>query len=90
VPPTVIRVPTLNDSKEDFERLFKIWFQTNGAYRNIHFDFSQCNFLRPNAVAFIGGLARQIQSRAGRVVFDWESFTNEKVLKNLIKNRIAA
>jgi hypothetical protein len=87
---TVIQIPTLNDSKEDFEGLFEIWSQTNGFYRNIRFDFSQCNFLRPNAVAFIGGMARQIQSRAGSVVFDWESFTNEKVLKNLIKNRFAA
>ncbi len=87
---TVIRVPTLGDSAEDFERLFAIWAQSNHSYSNIRFDFSQCHFLRPNAVAFMGGLSRQIQSRAGTVVFDWESFTHKKVLDNLVENRFAA
>lgn len=86
----VIQIPTLNDSRKDFEHLFEIWVQSNRSYSNVRFDFSECEFLRPNAVAFIGGLARQIQSRAGKVVFDWDSFTNDKVLKNLIKNRFAA
>ncbi len=86
---TTIRVPSLNDSGEDFERLFDIWTQTDGSYRDIRFDFSRCRFLRPNAVAFLGGLARQIQSRAGKVVFDWESFANPKVLQNLKRNRFA-
>lgn len=84
-----ISIPTLNDSREDFEYLFEIWSQTKGVNCNILLNFSQCDFLRPNAVAFIGGLARQIESRGGNVIFDWESFTNEKVLNNLKKNHFA-
>lgn len=85
-----IPIPTLNDAPEDFDRLFTIWAQTNNYNINIRFDFSQCNFLRPNAVAFIGGLARKIQSQSRTVVFDWNSFTHKDVLKNLMRNVFAS
>ncbi|MCI0514979.1 ATP-binding protein [candidate division KSB1 bacterium] len=52
-------------------------------------DFSQCDFLRPNAIVFLGGLARLIESRFGVVVFDWNSLTSDRVRTNLMQNGFA-
>jgi len=65
----VIQIPILNDRPHDFARLFGIWSEASD-YSNIRFEFSRCNFLRPNAVAFLGGLARLIESQSGSVIFD--------------------
>lgn len=89
MPTTVLQVPTLNDSTWDFERLFALWSQANGYFETVRFDFSQCTFLRPNAVVFLGGLARLIESRYGTVTFDWGSFTDQAVLTNLQRNGLA-
>jgi hypothetical protein len=83
-----IIIPTINDSMDDFELLFSLWNQVNGYYKDIRFDFSQCHFLRPNAVAFIGGLARQIMSRSGKVNFDWASL-KDQIKMNLAQNSFA-
>jgi hypothetical protein len=85
----VIRVPTINDSRQDFEQLFSLWSQTNGYFEEVVFDFSGCFFLRPNAVAFLGGLARLIKSRMGEVVFDWSTLQNKAVMMNLRQNGFA-
>ncbi|MDH4100206.1 MAG: ATP-binding protein [Nitrospirota bacterium] len=85
----VIQIPTLNDSPTDFGRLFGIWSQANDYFEDVRFDFSHCGFLRPNAVAFLGGLARLIESRMGSVVFDWGTLRNEKVMTNLCQNGFA-
>ena len=61
----VIQIPTLNDGPYDFARLFEIWNDVNDYFEDIRFDFSRCGFLRPNAVAFLGGLARLVESRMG-------------------------
>ncbi len=87
--PQTIIIPTINDSTSDFECLFSLWNQVNGYYKDIRFDFSQCHFLRPNAVAFIGGLARQIELRYGNINFDWDSFTYSAVKINLKQNGFA-
>ena len=82
-------IPTLNDSTGDFERLFSIWDQVNDYFLNVRFDFSGCRFLRPNAVAFLGGVARLIESRMGTVVFDWGTIGTDKVMTNLRQNGFA-
>jgi len=84
-----VSIPTLNDSTTDFERLFSIWKQVNDYFLDVRFDFSGCNFLRPNAVAFIGGLARLIELRLGTVVFDWNTLRNNAVMTNLCQNGFA-
>lgn len=89
MPPTLLEVPTLNDSAWDFDQLFALWNQANSYYENVHFDFSQCRFLRPNAVAFLGGLARLIQSRYGTATFDWASLNDNAVMTNLRQNGFA-
>lgn len=81
-----ISVPRLNDHAYDFGRLIGMWKESLGYRRIVTFEFSGCDFLRPNAVAFIGGLARLIWSRAGLVIFDWESLTDYKVRANLEQN----
>jgi len=84
-----ILIPTLNDSAADFERLFSIWDQVNDYFLDVQFDFSGCRFLRPNAVAFLGGLARLIESRMGTVFFDWDTLKNAAVMTNLSQNGFA-
>jgi hypothetical protein len=80
-----IYVPTINDCFDDWDCLFKLWNQINNKDSFITFDFSQCQFLRHNAVAFLGGLARFITSRGGQVYFDWNTL-GEKVRMNMSQN----
>lgn len=85
----VIHIPTLNDEPYDFARLFEIWNEVNDYYESIRFDFSRCVFLRPNAVAFLGGLARLVESRMGSVTFDWGTLRHGAVMTNLCQNGFA-
>jgi len=85
----VIRIPTLNDSPHDFAWLFGIWNEVNNYFGDIRFDFSHCGFLRPNAVAFLGGLARLIESRRGTAVFDWNTL-QAKVMTIIHQNGFAS
>lgn len=80
-----VRIPTINDRLEDFRNLFEIWDQVNQYSLDVLFDFSNCYFLRPNAVAFLGGLAHFINYRNGTARFDW-STVRADVLKNLNRN----
>jgi len=89
VPQKVIYIPRINDSPADFAELFRIWDEVNDYFEDVKFDFSQCRFLRPNAVAFLGGLARLIESRIGTAVFDWGTLRNDKVMMNLYQNGFA-
>lgn len=85
----IIYVPRINDGPKDFAKLFNIWTQVNDYEQHVRFDFSRCGFLRPNAVAFLGGLARLVESRNGTVVFDWDSAVNPAVHANLCQNGFA-
>lgn len=85
----VIQIPTLNDGPQDFTRLFGIWNEVNDYFEDIRFDFSRCGFLRPNAVAFLGGLARLVESRMGSVTFDWSTLHHGAVMTNLCQNGFA-
>jgi hypothetical protein len=86
----VIQIPTLNDGQTDFGLLFGAWDQVNDYFEDVSFNFSSCRFLRPNAVAFLGGLARLIESRLGSGVFDWSTLpVGGKVITNLCQNGFA-
>jgi hypothetical protein len=86
--PLIIKVPTLNDEESDFIRMFR-WLQDahqdKFAGKLVSFDFSGCDFLRPNAVAFLGGLARFIELHGGRLELDLASM-KEPIKNNLQKN----
>ena len=81
----VLNVTTINDELSDFDRLFALWNQVNDDFLDVTFDFSRCGFLRQNAVAFLGGLARLIESRFGNVIFDWNTLRNN-IRGNLEQN----
>lgn len=81
-----IAVPTLNDDESDFQRLFMLYSQvmaSSAAY--ILFTFPHCRFLRPNAVAFLGGTWRSLQRKGVKVLVDWESLRYE-IKNTLIQN----
>ncbi len=63
-----IFVPRLNDELWDAQQLVRIWQQVDdgGDGAKVSFYFSRCDFLRPNAVAYLGGLARMIEHRGGK------------------------
>jgi hypothetical protein len=78
-------VSTLNDTSWDANSMFDMWRRLGTGGQTIEFDFSGCRFLRQNAVAFLGGLARLIQHRDGQVVFRWNTLTSA-VHMNLAQN----
>lgn len=84
-----INIPRINDSPADFVKLFRIWDEVNDYFEDVKFDFSQCSFLRPNAVAFLGGLTRLIESRSRTAIFDWDTVKNDAVMTNLSQNGFA-
>jgi signal transduction histidine kinase len=90
MPQKVIHIPSINDRPNDFVKLFEIWGQVNDYFEDVKFDFSKCSFLRSNAVAFIGGLARLIKFRNGNVEFDWISCKKVSVINNLCQNGFAS
>jgi hypothetical protein len=79
-------ISTLNDTNWDANSMFNMWLRlAGGGSQTIEFDFSGCRFLRQNAVAFLGGLARLIQHRRGQVVFRWNTMISA-VYMNLAQN----
>jgi hypothetical protein len=79
-------VPTLNDTESDFSRLFMIFEQVmSSTTQQVLFVFTYCRFLRPNAVAFLGGTVRSLQRKGVTVFIDWTSF-QEKVKASLTQN----
>lgn len=84
-----VLVPTLNDGQYDFLRLFQIWESVSTAPQGSRFDFKNCTFLRPNAVAFLGGLARLAQQHNYPVMFAWDTVSGP-VMANLCQNGFAS
>jgi len=87
---STISVPRLNDQMWDFQRLHGIWQEAFSAPHGnaIHFEFSRCDFLRPNAVVILGGLARMLL-RQGRTVMFLGNTMRPNVLANLTQNGFA-
>ena len=86
-----LSIPTINDyTTADFDALFNLWNQANNDNMDVTFELSQCEFLRHNAVAFLGGLARLIEERHGKVTFDWPTLKNNWLRTNLAQNGFMA
>ena len=81
---TTILVPRINDNMWDFRALSRIWQQSQEAGA-VRFDFRNYDFLRQNAVAFLGGLIRLLQSRGVLVEIDAATMLPD-VKKNLGRN----
>lgn len=84
----VIHVPRINATPSDFADLFSIRAEAGGLFTDVQFDFSNCDFLAPNAVACLGGIARLVDHNGGQAVFNWGSMS-PKVLMNLRQNGFA-
>ena len=87
--PITIEVPTLYDAPRHFDGLFSLWRQANAESLDVMFRFSSCGFLKQNAVAFLGGLARLVEHRGGRASFDWNSL-QDRVRVNLAQQGFLA
>lgn len=85
-----IYVPRLNDGHEDFVAMARIWRDVDAAGdgAEVRFDFTHCAFLQPNAVIFLGGLARVLGSRGGKALFQVGTMT-DSVHMNLLQNGFA-
>lgn len=80
-----ILVRTINESSTDYDYLFELWKIISRNDDDAYLDFSNCRFLGQNAVAFIGGMARLVQSRGRRIWFAWHTL-NPRVHANLAQN----
>jgi len=69
-------IPTINDGPGDFDRLFGLWEEIKEPSGDVTFDFTRCRFLRPNAIAFLGGLARLIERQGYSAIFDWDTLSD--------------
>jgi hypothetical protein len=76
----------INDESQNFMFLFNI-YQTWKDVSNSHilFNFTGCNFLRQNAVVFLGGFIRLLQKNRNKIAFNMNSI-QPKVKSNLYKN----
>ncbi|WP_182200105.1 ATP-binding protein [Paraliobacillus salinarum] len=81
-----IRIPTINDEIEDFIKLFNIYNESiNLSHSEVLLDFSFCRFLRQNAVAFLGGVIRNLQKNNITVYLNL-NILEKKVYTNLEQN----
>lgn len=84
--PLHVQVPKLNDGHWDHRWLFTLWqWVAQRSPVDLTLSFTDCRFLRQNAVAFLGALAREVQRRSGRVTFHWNTMP-EAVRTNLAQN----
>ncbi|MFG6105305.1 hypothetical protein U2F10_23825 [Leptothoe sp. EHU-05/26/07-4] len=81
-----LRIPTINDGLRDFKRLFRQWQAVQEHLPSlVMLDFSGCRFLRPNAIAFLGGMARSLELKGICVDIDLESIQDD-VRRTLDRN----
>ena len=84
-----IQIPTINDGLGDFDTLFGLLGQVNDYFLEVTLDFTNCGFLRQNAVAFLGGMIRLVESRFGTVTID-RSTIRDAIETNLAQNGFLA
>ena len=68
-----LNIPSFNDSLNSFNKLFKLFNSVSKHDDDITYDFTNCNYLYPNAIALLYGLARIIQAKYKKVYFNPES-----------------
>lgn len=78
-------VDNINDGPGDYAALFQIAHDVAAAGWQARLDFTTCTFLRQNAVAFLGGLARMAHHHGGRLEFGWATL-QDAVAANLAQN----
>lgn len=84
----IVFVPTINDDRKDFLNLFELYKNCFEEPMDIILDFSECNFLRQNGVAFIGGIIN-LGNQGGKSIFLDEKTIKSDVKTNLCQNGFA-
>jgi hypothetical protein len=82
-------VPSITATLKTFNRFLAKTGPVFSEVHDVHFDFSECTFLHPSALTVLGGLARMVESRGGRVSFDWRTCRHD-VLLSLRRSQFAA
>lgn len=80
-----IFLKSVHDKQQDFIYLFGIFKKIQSYRQDVTIDFSKCHFLRPNAIAFLGGLSRFLELNNRRIIIDINSIRNMKVKETLAK-----
>lgn len=87
----IVYVPTINDGKKDFELIIKLNFlikqsvslilkQTAGNKKiKITFNFSKCDFLRQNAIAYLGAVSFLLKSNGVDVRYNLKSMSKRVI-----------
>lgn len=83
-PSEVSEEPTIYQLRQLFSDLEAI-AQLPDSALDVIIKFDYCTFLNHTAVAWLGGIARFIESRGGRMMFDWETLPR-KIHMNLAQN----
>lgn len=86
----VIQIGRCNDKEYDFDNLFRIYHNAMTDHDVVQFDFTNCDFLRSNAVVLLGGMARVIEAQGRSVQFNWGSISDPNLLKFLRSNGFAS
>ena len=69
--------------------MFRLWNEVQASMdASIVLDFSKCNFIRHNGVAFLGGLIRFAEAHGKTATVDW-STVRLPILRNLQQNGFA-
>jgi len=88
--PKKIAIPTLNDDRSDFCFLFELFDLVKLSPTTYHeLDFTYCKFLRPNAVAFLGGLIRYCHNLGKTINILWATLS-ESISASLTLNGFGA
>lgn len=66
----LVHIPTLHDYDDDFRYLFGTWDSVRKRTDDVYLNFSQCRFLKNNAVAFIGGMKAELALAGRRMEFN--------------------
>lgn len=87
--PPILYVETIEDFPRHVEKLLRAWYDIRQIIEErpeVQVDFHYCEFLGHIGVAFLGGIVRLVEPRGGKVTFDWNTLTDEKIRTNLAQN----
>lgn len=82
-------VPSITATQKTFNRFLTKARPFFEGEQDVRFDFSSCTFLHPSALTVLGGLARVIESRGGRAVFEWTTCRPD-VFQSLRRSQFAS
>ena len=83
-----LRIPKIYHSSDCCQALLKLWQTVHRSLERdpeLTLDFRDCSFLSHLGVAFLGGLAQEVQARGGQLTFELETL-KPSIRANLAQN----